>query len=63
VHRETGKRFAIKVIDKKKYMKLSSKKDSLMAEVTILRNISHPNIIEIHEVFDTEKTLYIVLEL
>jgi len=34
-----------------------------MDEVKILQSISHPNIISIHEVFDTEKTLYIVLEL
>jgi len=63
VHRETGKRYAIKVIDKKRFMKHSAKKESLMAEVNILRNVSHPNIIAIQEIFDTEKILYIVLEL
>lgn len=63
IHRESGNKYAIKVIDKKKYMKHSSKKNSLMDEVNILRSVSHPNIIGIEDVFDTEKTFYIVLEL
>lgn len=41
----------------------ASRKNALMDEVDILKKISHPNIIKIQEVFDTEKTLYIVLEL
>jgi len=64
IQRSTGKRFAIKVIDKKKYLKhANSRKGSLMDEVNILKSVNHPNIIGIQEVFDTEKTLYIVLEL
>jgi len=34
-----------------------------MDEVDILTQIKHPNIIGIHEIFDTNTTLYIVLEL
>jgi len=64
IDKTNGSKYAIKVIDKKKYLKNApSRKDSLMDEVKILQSISHPNIISIHEVFDTEKTLYIVLEL
>eukprot|EP01114_Cavostelium_apophysatum_P013992 TRINITY_DN3508_c0_g1_i1.p1 TRINITY_DN3508_c0_g1~~TRINITY_DN3508_c0_g1_i1.p1 ORF type:complete len:541 (+),score=161.53 TRINITY_DN3508_c0_g1_i1:317-1939(+) len=64
IEKSTGKRFAMKVIDKKKYMKnAASRKDALMDEVTILKAISHANVIGIQEVFDTEKTLYITLEL
>ena len=64
VEKSSGKEFAIKIIDKKKYAKQSgSRKDALMDEVKILQSISHPNIIQIHDVFDTEKTLYIILEL
>ncbi|EGC38218.1 hypothetical protein DICPUDRAFT_29047 [Dictyostelium purpureum] len=64
VERKTGSKFAVKIIDKKKYfMNASTRKDSLMDEVNILRDLHHPNIIHIHEVYDTEKTLYLVLEL
>jgi len=34
-----------------------------MDEVNILSKIKHPNIIGIHETFETESTLYIILEL
>eukprot|EP01119_Soliformovum_irregulare_P012061 TRINITY_DN3104_c0_g1_i2.p1 TRINITY_DN3104_c0_g1~~TRINITY_DN3104_c0_g1_i2.p1 ORF type:complete len:507 (+),score=139.31 TRINITY_DN3104_c0_g1_i2:99-1619(+) len=63
VHKGTGKRYAVKVVDKKRTLKQTQKQDAMMAEVTILQSISHPNIISIHEVFDTEKILYIILEL
>jgi len=35
----------------------------LMDEVNILKTLKHPNIIGIHEVFETDTTLYLVLEL
>lgn len=64
VHRETAQKYALKIIDKKKYaMNSSSRKNALMDEVNILTKVSHPNIIGIKEVFDTDKSLYIVLEL
>jgi serine/threonine-protein kinase Chk2 len=63
IQRGTGTKFAVKVIDKKKYFKQAGNKRSLMDEVDILKAVSHPNIISIEEVYDTEKTLYIVLEL
>eukprot|EP01133_Synstelium_polycarpum_P003627 gene3627-4156_t len=64
VDKKTGDKFAIKIIDKKRYsMTSSGRKDSLMDEVNILRALDHPNIIHIQEIFNTEKTLYLVLEL
>ena len=64
VHKETALKYALKIIDKKKYaMNSSSRKNALMDEVNILTKVKHPNIIGIREVFDTDKSLYIVLEL
>lgn len=64
IHKSSGLKYAVKVIDKKKYMKQAgSRKDALMDEVQILKSLNHTNIIQIKDVFDTEKTLYIVLEL
>jgi serine/threonine-protein kinase Chk2 len=87
IKRATGEKFALKVIDKKKYVKnAGNRKDALMDEVNILKvpffslffcsdllgpffffpfqqSVSHDNIIRIFEVYDTEKTLFIVLEL
>jgi len=65
IHKDTGASYAIKIIDKKKF-KLSNatkRKNTLHDEVEILSKIKHPNIIGIQEIFETETTLYIVLEL
>jgi len=64
IHKATGERFACKIIDKKKFsMQSSNRKDSLKDEVNILQAIKHPNIIAIKEIFESERTLYIILEL
>mmetsp|Transcript_10911 Transcript_10911/g.16478 ORF Transcript_10911/g.16478 Transcript_10911/m.16478 type:complete len:599 (+) Transcript_10911:44-1840(+) len=65
IDRETGARFAVKVIDKKKYeMKSKSRKhDDIMNESNILRQIAHKNIIKVYDVFDEDGMLYIVLEM
>jgi len=65
IDRNTGDRFAVKEIDKKKYeIKSKSRKtNSIMNEANILRQISHKNIIQVYDVFDEDNTLYIVLEM
>eukprot|EP01133_Synstelium_polycarpum_P016778 gene16778-19951_t len=63
VHKETGLKYALKVIDKKKMSMTSKRKDALMDEVNVLTKVKHTNIISIKEVFETNKTLYLVLEL
>lgn len=46
IHKKTGEKFAIKIIDKKKYLLSSSSKrtNTLMDEVNILKRVSHPNV-------------------
>lgn len=65
VHKSTGEKFAVKVVDKKRfYMQSNDKSDgAIMAEVDILKSIRHPGVIGIQEVFDTPETLYLVLDL
>lgn len=60
VHKQTGQRYAIKVIDKKKF---NSGKEALMGEVRILQALKHPHIISIQDVFETDRYLYLILEL
>jgi len=65
--RETGDRFAVKEIDKKKYeLKQQNKQrttSNIMNEANILQQIDHQNIIKVYDVFDEEHTLFIVLEI
>jgi len=58
VDRETGRHYAIKVIQKG-----TSNKIRLTREVNIIKQIEHPNIMYCKEVIDTEDTIYLVLEL
>ncbi|XP_077248329.1 protein kinase superfamily protein [Tasmannia lanceolata] len=59
-HRSLGLEVAIKEINKKQ---LNSKiNESLRKEITILRQIRHPNIICLHEAIETADKIYLVLE-
>jgi len=56
----------MKIIDKKKFLLTthgSKRQNPLMDEVKILSNLDHPNIIGIKRAFETESSLYLVLEL
>ena len=65
VYRETGEQFAVKEIEKKKYETKSKSRDknSIMNEANILQRVQHENIIKVHDVFDHDDKLFIVLEM
>lgn len=57
----TGELFALKIVDK---TKLKPKQlNTLTREINIMHKLSHPNIVHLYEVIETEETLYLVLEL
>jgi len=62
VEKKSGQTFAIKIIDKSKACGESEKK-RLDTEVEILRKVKHPNIVGMKELFDSQKELYLVMEL
>lgn len=55
-HRQLGTEFAIKEIDKKHL------NENLRKEISILRTITHPNIIRLYEAIETDERIYLVLE-
>ena len=59
-HRETGTRFAVKVLTKKKM----SEEDllSLQTEIEILKLIDHPNVVKLIDVFEDERHYCLVME-
>lgn len=57
--RDTGAKFAIKIIDK---ALCAGKEDMIDMELAVLRQASHPNIVGMHEYFDTPEKLYLVLD-
>jgi serine/threonine protein kinase len=61
----TNEKFAVKVMGKKRVQNFvkPNKKDGLMEEFKIMRNLDHPRILKVYDVVDTEETLSIVMEL
>jgi hypothetical protein len=57
---ENGHKWAVKIINKK--MMNQAEREMIRKEVSILQNFSHPGIIKLKEVFDSHKTVKIVLE-
>ncbi len=64
INKYSGEKFACKIVDKQKFRlgTPTARADALTDEVDILRNLDHPNIVKVHECFDTDRALYIILE-
>jgi len=60
-HKQTQVSYAVKIIEKESVRK--EKKELLEREVDILRRIQHPNIVSVHEIYETKENLYLVMEL
>jgi calcium/calmodulin-dependent protein kinase I len=58
--KKTGDEYAIKIIDKND---LAENRESILTEISILKNVSHPNIIRLHQIFESKKKIYLVTEL
>lgn len=58
---ETGMSVAIKVIDKKKVMKVGMM-NHIKREISVMRLIKHPNVVQLHEVMASKTKIYFVLE-
>ena len=61
VHRKTGIKYALKTLLKKKVKQNSLEK--LRVEIKIMAMLDHPNILRLHECFETLDKIYLVLDL
>eukprot|EP01101_Sappina_pedata_P012037 TRINITY_DN81_c1_g1_i1.p1 TRINITY_DN81_c1_g1~~TRINITY_DN81_c1_g1_i1.p1 ORF type:complete len:317 (-),score=143.89 TRINITY_DN81_c1_g1_i1:122-1018(-) len=59
-HRESGEKFAIKIIRKKD---IGADLNRLQTEIEILKQVQHPNIIYLKDIFETPEIVAIVMEL
>ena len=60
IHKETGRKVAIKIINKKLVGPLDIQQ--LKSELDILKIAKHPNIIKLYDIFENEKLIYIIME-
>eukprot|EP01083_Nonionella_stella_P005007 14602_1 len=57
-HRTTGEDCAIKIVDKR-----SCESKMLKTEIQILKKLDNPYIVQLYDIFETKKYLYIVMEM
>ncbi|MEQ2285635.1 Death-associated protein kinase 1, partial [Ameca splendens] len=64
-HRRTGVEYAAKFIKKRrnKSSRRGVSREDIEREVNILKEIQHPNIITLHEVFESKPEVILILEL
>ncbi|KAJ4454820.1 putative SNF1-related protein kinase catalytic subunit alpha KIN10 [Paratrimastix pyriformis] len=60
-HTVTGLRVAVKVLEKDRIVE-SADMERITREIHILKLLSHPNIIRLYEVIDTQKHIYLIME-
>ena len=63
IHKQTGQQYAVKIVHKHRFWHDDKSREQILREVEILRTVNHPNIISYKDIFDTDKNMYIVLEL
>ncbi|CAD8168002.1 unnamed protein product [Paramecium octaurelia] len=60
---EDGQQMAIKAFSKNAVYAEENGKEGLINEITIMRELDHPNIMKLYEVYETQNSLYMGLEL
>ncbi|KAJ0248581.1 CBL-interacting serine/threonine-protein kinase 5 [Hirschfeldia incana] len=61
-HITTGESVAIKIINKDHVMKRNGMMDQIKREISIMRLVRHPNIVELKEVMATKTKIFFVME-
>ena len=62
VHKDTGKQFAIKIINKSQFDVKPDLQRKIHREIALMRLLDHPHILKLEEVCESPRHLYIVLE-
>lgn len=62
-NKKTQELVAIKFIDKKQIISDEHQLTSLFSEINIMKNLNHPNIVRLYDVYETDKYLCLIMEL
>ena len=61
IHESTNEKVAIKILEKKKIADVSDI-ERVSREIHILKLVRHPNLIQLYEIIETPKYLFLVME-
>jgi len=59
VHKDTGQRVAIKIIQKSKLTAAPSLRKKIEREIAVMKLFSHPHVIKLFDVLQTKQYLYV----
>eukprot|EP01017_Pseudomicrothorax_dubius_P005618 TRINITY_DN11451_c0_g1_i1.p1 TRINITY_DN11451_c0_g1~~TRINITY_DN11451_c0_g1_i1.p1 ORF type:complete len:530 (+),score=83.11 TRINITY_DN11451_c0_g1_i1:266-1855(+) len=62
VSRKNGSEYAVKALGKKQLMRSENGVQSLKNEIRIMMSISHPGICQLYEVYESDGSIYMVME-
>lgn len=60
IHNFSKQEFAVKIIDK---FDIKNGRNAILSEISILKEVNHPNIIKLVEIFESQQRIFIVMEL
>ncbi|OKL60984.1 hypothetical protein UA08_03927 [Talaromyces atroroseus] len=63
VERATGKKYAVKVFERRQSESQKSQAEALQQEIALLMSVNHPNVLCLKDTFDERDGAYLVLEL
>lgn len=63
VERATGKKYAVKVFERRQTESQKSQTDALQQEIALLMSVNHPNVLCLKDTFDERDGAYLILEL
>ncbi|KAJ3443365.1 serine/threonine-protein kinase brsk2-like protein [Anaeramoeba flamelloides] len=61
-HKVTGQKVAIKIVSKKQLLEKPANLERIRREISVQKLIKHPSVIQIYDVYETNKHLFLVLE-
>ena len=61
IHSLTGEKVAVKILEKSKIVDVADV-ERVTREIHILKQIRHPNVIQLYEIIETPKQLFLVME-
>jgi 5'-AMP-activated protein kinase catalytic alpha subunit len=61
MHTLTGEKVAVKILEKAR-IKEAADSERVSREIHILRKVRHPNIVQLYEIIETSKQIYLVME-
>lgn len=62
-HQTNKSKFAVKAFSKEYLLSQRKGRDSLMNEIDIMKGIDHENLMKLHEIHESQNSVYLILEL